>query len=123
LLRMDVGPLQATLAPLGQTEQRVMVECMTPTFPGPTLTIKYTCSVSGQRNNTLTLPITVMTFNEPAALNTADFHNRWGMLTGAGQEAQERINLKKPLSHEALVHFVSSVDSLPLSLFLWLTPR
>jgi hypothetical protein len=111
LLRMDVGPLQATLAPLGQTEQRVMVECMTPTSPGPTLTIKYTCSASGQRNNTLALPVSVMTFNEPASLNTSDFHNRWNMLTAAGQEGQERITLKRPLSHEALVHFVSSVSS------------
>lgn len=117
LLRMDVGPLQATLVPLGQAEQRVMVECMTPTFPGPTLTIKYACSVSGQRNNTLTLPITAMTFNEPASLNTADFHNRWGMLTGPGQEAQEIITLKRPLAHEALVHFVSSVDFSSLCLF------
>lgn len=111
LLRMDVGPLQSTLAPGSQIDQRVMVECMAAVAPGPSLTITYADSVSGQRNNTLPLPLAVTSFNEPASLSSADFSNRWNMLTSLGQEGQERFTPQRPLSHDSLVQFLSSVVS------------
>lgn len=110
LLRMDVSPLQSTLAPLSQTDQRIMVECMAAVAPGPTLTIAYNDSVSGQRNNTLPLPLVVASFNEPASLNSTDFSNRWNMLTSLGQEGHERFTPQRPLSHDALLQFLSSVS-------------
>jgi hypothetical protein len=115
LLRMEVGPLQSTLEPSNQVEQRVMVECMAPAAPGPSITISYLDTVTGQRNNTLSLPLIVTSFNEPVSLSSSDFHNRWNMLSGSGQEGQSRFTPQKPLSHDTIVQFLSSVCSFSFS--------
>jgi hypothetical protein len=109
LLRMEVGPLQSTFEPSTQTEQRVMVECMAPATPGPTLTISYSDSTRSQRNNTLDLPLIVTSFNEPVTLSSGDFQNRWNMLSGPGQEGQRRFSPQKTLSHDTIVQFLSLV--------------
>jgi len=121
LLRKQLGPLAANINPLGQTDQQIMVECMTPVSPGPTLTVSYRASDNRLRNNTFNLPVTVMSFNEPLALNFADFNSRWNMLVGPGQEGVEEFRpshtvdkdgVAKALSSALKFHRVS--DGLPM---------
>eukprot|EP00604_Paraphysomonas_vestita_P003352 CAMPEP_0174818834 /NCGR_PEP_ID=MMETSP1107-20130205/1729_1 /TAXON_ID=36770 /ORGANISM="Paraphysomonas vestita, Strain GFlagA" /LENGTH=559 /DNA_ID=CAMNT_0016031289 /DNA_START=1314 /DNA_END=2993 /DNA_ORIENTATION=+ len=107
LLRMQVGPLQSNLSSLTQTEQQIMVECMTPVSPGPTISITYSDSTLGQRNAILSLPLLVVSFNEPLPLNTPDFYSRWGMLVGPGQQAVERFNTQKTAQN--IAQLVSTV--------------
>lgn len=104
---MQVGPLQSTLSSLAQTEQQIMVECMAPVYPGPSLNITYLDSTLGERNVTLPLPLLVVTFNEPFSLNSTDFHSRWNMLVGPGQERVERFNTQK--SSQIIAQLVSTV--------------
>jgi hypothetical protein len=109
LLRMQAGPLQSSLTALAQVEQQIMVECMTPASPGPTLTVKYTDSVLGEKNSTLSLPLLVTSFNDPLILNSGDFQSRWSMLIGAGQESIEKFNPQRPVSQQSILQALTLV--------------
>lgn len=98
LIRFENGtPSSSTLDPLAQAQQAIMMECMKPASPGPKLTISYDSS-AGSRNVTISLPITVTSFNEPLNLNSTDFGSRWQMLVQPGQEAVEVFYPSNPIN-------------------------
>jgi hypothetical protein len=67
-LRSQLAPTPSTLNP-GTTEQQIiMVECMKPIFPGPSVSLSYIDIVAGDRSVTFDLPLLLSTFNEPLAL-------------------------------------------------------
>jgi hypothetical protein len=92
LVRYELSPGQPTLGALSQAQQQLMAECMKPAYPGPELSVSYTDSLLGMRSNTVQLPLTIFTFNEPLQLSGPDFANRWEQLTGPGLQGQEVFN-------------------------------
>jgi len=104
LTRFDAQKLASTeLAPMGQGQLQVMIECMKPAAPGPSVTIEYSDAALGQRKNTIPLPIAVTTFNEPLGTMTAqDFMARWQQLGQSaaqtpGMELQEVLKPSSPI--------------------------
>ena len=100
LTRFEAAKVTSPDVPAGsQGQLLVMMECMKPAAPGPTLTVHYIDSAVGERNNVIQLPIAVTTFNEAIAnLNGADFVNKWGQLTAQpGQELQEVLKPTNPI--------------------------
>ena len=99
LLRCQLAPLSTrSLASGQQMEQVLLMECMKPAHPPPSLRLQYNVSPSapssssssqGQWDVGVALPVCVASFNEPLPLSAQDFESRWGMLVGAGQECQE----------------------------------
>lgn len=69
LIRYELPPFQSALSGLAQGSQVMMLECIKPTAPGPTLTVSYNDSLMGRRNNTIDLPLLVTSFNEPLNLS------------------------------------------------------
>ena len=95
----------------------VMMECMKPASPGPTLTVQYTDSALGDRDATIQLPICLTTFNEGINLNGQDFLAKWGQLAAqAGQEQQEVIKPSNPIKPEVILQALTSVSLLYISL-------
>lgn len=89
LLRFELSTTSPQLDALAQSQQILMVECMKPVSENPTFTIAYTDSLLGRRSNTMPLPVTTATFNEPLVLPATDFSTRWEQLQGEGQHKQE----------------------------------
>ncbi len=107
LLRFEAGPLATSLAAGGQQQQQIMMECMKPVFPGPSLSIKYS-SQQGARTESITLPVSVTCFNEAIAMNGGDFHNRWEMLHGE-QEVKEVITLQQEFTSVQVLGALTNV--------------
>lgn len=97
LLRHELIAIPTTMAGLSQTQQQLMVECMKPAAPGPQLKISYVDSLLGLHSNTINLPVTLFSFNEPIALNANDFASRWQQLTTPGLEGQEIFKASAPI--------------------------
>jgi hypothetical protein len=112
LLRLQTGNLVKSLPPHAQEEQQIMVECMTPGSPGPSLTVVYDEAGKGHRNNTIVLPLTVVSFNEPLKLSGADFKARWAILSNPGQEAVEVFNPSHTVTVQSVVRALGSVSQL-----------
>lgn len=117
LLRMQTGNLASSMSPHSQEEQQLMVECMTPGSPGPSLTVKYEEVGKGFRNNSINLPLTVVSFNEPLKLNGSDFMTKWNMLSGPGQEAMEVFNPSEPVTVQGVKTALGSVSSFLFSCY------
>ena len=109
-LRMQTGNLASSLSPHAQEEQQIMVECMHPGWPGPQLTVTYEEAGKGVRSNTISLPVTVVSFNEPLKLGGTDFESRWNMLSGPGQEEMEVFYPSAPVTVQSVVRAMGSVS-------------
>ena len=110
-LRMQTGNLASSLSPHAQEEQQIMVECMHPGWPGPQLTVTYEEAGKGMRSNTISLPVTLVSFNEPLKLGGPDFESRWNMLSGPGQEGIEVFNPSIPVTTQSVVRILVSVST------------
>eukprot|EP00981_Chlorochromonas_danica_P010260 scaffold3058_cov165-Ochromonas_danica.AAC.51 len=97
LLRLEASSLDENISGLGKATQTIMCECMKPVAPGPLLNIRYVDTLVGSRDNTVKLPLTVSSFNEPIPMEGNDFSARWGQLVGAGQERQEVLKPPYPI--------------------------
>ncbi len=98
LLRFELSALAPTLDAMSQAQNILMVECMKPAAPGPSIQITYVDSVAGKRDNTLAFPLNTATFNEPLSLAGADFSGKWNQLTAQGQQKQEVFHPSTPIS-------------------------
>lgn len=108
LVRFEAGSVNATVPPGEQGHLQVMMECMKPAYPGPNLLIEYQDPAKGSRQETISLPVLLTTFNEPITLAAQDFSQRWGMLTGPGQEAQEVIQASTKLTPDQIKQALTS---------------
>jgi AP-2 complex subunit alpha len=102
LLRFELSSVAPTLEPNGQGTGILMVECMKPASPGPTIKISYKDTRLGKRSNQLNLPVTAATFNDPLQMNSADFNAKWNQLTAAGQHKQEVFRPSQAISTDAV---------------------
>jgi hypothetical protein len=98
LLRFELSNVTPNLDALAQATGILMLECMKPASPGPTLEVKYKDSNNGLKDNTVSLPLFATTFNDPLALNNADFNMKWEQLSTAGQHKQEVFRPKAPIA-------------------------
>lgn len=98
LLRFELAALAPTLEPLCTATQILMVACVKPATPGPSMHIVYTDSMQGERDNTVDLPINTATFNEPLHLTGADFSVKWNQLTAPGQQKIAVLMPTTPIS-------------------------
>ena len=103
LIRHEASPLAPTLEPVTQATNILMVECMKPAAPGPSVQIVYVDSVLGKRDNTVTLPLNTTSFNEPIVLTSTDFNLKWNQLTSTGQQKQEVFRPATPISPAAVL--------------------
>ena len=109
LIRCQLSPLTSTtLSAGGQTEQQLLVECMQPSSPGPSLILSFR-SPLGERKAVLDLPLVVTTFNEPLALSGSDFAARWEQLVAPGQEVQEVLTPSRPIVPVDVLHVLTAV--------------
>jgi len=98
LLRFELAALAPTLEPMCTATQILMVACVKPATPGPSLRVTYLDSLQGERDNTVDLPINTATFNEPLQLTGADFSVKWNQLTAPGQQKIAVLNPTTPIS-------------------------
>ena len=89
MLRFEMAPTDTDFPAGGQMQQQILLECITPVYPGPILSLEYLTPSNAKREATLPLPITLVSFIEPLALNGPDFTVRWNALMSPGQEAVE----------------------------------
>jgi hypothetical protein len=117
-LRYDLAALSPELPAGGQVEQLIMVECIHSVCPGASLQLEYITASNAKRVTSLELPLAVTSFDEPLALNAADFLVRWNALVNPGQEHIEVFDA--PNATPALAHKVlTAVSKAPtLSLIL-----
>jgi hypothetical protein len=108
LLRFESGPVNATLAPLGQQQVQVMMECMKPVFPGPTMSVHYKSSTNEIRDESVQLPVSVTCFLEPITMNATDFASKWQALHG-DQETMEVVTSQNAFTAAQVTHAVTSV--------------
>lgn len=91
LLRFEAGQIPPVLAAGAQASLQIMVECMKPIAPGPSLQIKYR-NRDGLHDNKIDIPVIMSSFNEPLQINGADFMQRWEKLKAGGTESVEVFN-------------------------------
>jgi hypothetical protein len=116
MTRFDMKPLASSTIPaLGKSSQLMLLECMKPTPPGPSLTIEYVDSLMGKHSNTVNIPVIVTSFNEPLALSAQDFTSRWALLTGAGQQAQEVMSLSYAITPAQIAEVFTKVTKFGLT--------
>jgi AP-2 complex subunit alpha len=84
-----------------------MMECMKPASPGPKLNLSYK-GLNGTRDVTISLPITVTSFNESLSLSAQDFAARWQMLVQPGQESMEVFSPSSPINVQQIHNALSS---------------
>lgn len=92
LLRFQFSDVPDTIAAIKQGQFSLMVECMKPTHPGPTLSVSYNHALVGRVSNTVALPVTVVSFNEQLPMPATDFMAKWPQLNAPGQEIIEVFN-------------------------------
>lgn len=109
-LRSQVSPLKSHLIPMEITQQQIMLECIQPSDMKPTVVLSYR-STLWSRKHTLSLPVTVLSFNSPLNLSLNDFHLRWEMLNHPGQEMVELLKPQFMFTFETLKRIVTSVSS------------
>lgn len=97
LLRYELSSAQTTLEPMSHSTAVLIMECMKPAAPGPSIQITYTDSIKGRRNNTIAMPINTATFNDPLTMGADDFNSKWNQLTGAGQAKQDVFSPSLPI--------------------------
>ena len=85
-LRFEMAPTDTVFPAGGQMQQQILLECINPTFPGPSLSIEYLTQAESKRESTISLPITLASFIEPLSLKGTDFDVRWNALVNPGQE-------------------------------------
>ena len=90
-LRFELQAGPSDVAGLSQGQQVLMFECMKPAPAGPQCVVEYT-GPQGRRSATLDLPILTATFNEPLALQAADFTAQWDKLAEPGKQLQEILS-------------------------------
>ena len=76
LLCSQLSEAPSTLGGLSQSQIQLMLECMKPASPGPSVTVSYVDSLAGRRSNTVALPIMDTTFNEPLTIPGPAFNTR-----------------------------------------------
>jgi hypothetical protein len=108
-LRSQVSPLKSHLIPLELTQQQIMLECLQPSAMKPTIVMSYR-STPGSRKHTLSLPVTVLSFNSPLPLSLNDFQLRWEMLHHEGQEIIEVFRPQRVITLETMKHIITSVS-------------
>ena len=93
------------LAPGAQGSVFVMMECLQPAFPGPSMTVVYNDPSKGAVTNVVTLPISVATFTEALPnLNGQAFGGQWTKLTAPGLEMQEVLKPSQPINRNNLLN-------------------
>ena len=110
LIRSQMGSIPTVLGVTGQCEQQIIIECLKPAFPSPSLHISYENSICGKRIAITTLPLSVASFNEPLVLNNHDFSLRWDQLNGHGQEAVDVFTASKPLIPSQVLAALTNVS-------------
>lgn len=107
-LRTQISPLKSHLVPQEHIQQTIMIECLQPSGIRPTIVIAYR-SPQGSRKNTLLIPVTILSFNNPLMLAFHDFQLRWEMLTHPGQEIIEIFQSQQVITSDIMKHFISKV--------------
>jgi hypothetical protein len=87
----------------------MMLECVKPAAPNPTISIEYNDLLAGTRSNSLDLPMLVTSFNEAYAMQPAQFKNVWDSLASAEQQAVEVIQVPGMLDPASITEMLSSV--------------
>jgi hypothetical protein len=111
LLRYELsaGPANGVIIAFGQATQTLMIECMKPAFPGPQLTVEYNNQLVGKRSESISLPVSVLSFCEHLALSGNDFMTRWESLGGPGLQAQEIFGPSRPIVPSEVAASLTSV--------------
>jgi hypothetical protein len=91
MLRIQAGSVSSDLAAGAAVQQVIMMECMKPAHPGPTITFSYTDGAGNTRDNTVPLPVLMPSFNEPLTLAQDEFQKKWDMLVGGGRDVAETV--------------------------------
>lgn len=90
LVRFELSESPTVLEAKQSKQQILMLECMKPAIESPSLMVNYYDTNLGMKDNTVLLPISVATFNEPLkSLSAADFQARWEQLGEPGKNKQE----------------------------------